>query len=557
MFHVKQRISDNLLRRKSLARGMVHAGVAMSSPRHLWLPLVCRSSTVRMPPTIRSHPTSNLQPVEYHTMNEFLLIPRFRPMLLAASVISATTLGSVVASASTPESLLRAVPNDAVFSYFVAGPNTDAPDAIPSLGLAAFVIERAHDFGLLSQVDECTRLWLDALATLSDLLDYPHAVVLLDIRAAPRPDGGHQLTSLHAALIIRTNGDNARIEQRIQHLIRSYTNDENSTLSTHERDGARVFTLRDRRLPDWAELTWGLHGEHYIVAIGAGSFDRIVKTIADRSRSLIDDAWFIKAWSVASGDGAFLSFQIRFDAARGVGDDGLRSKIDRVTDHLGLGGVDRGLWTIGRHGRAVEAGAFLHRGDTDKWQPLTRHEDTGLVSGVISDEATWYVILDVEPRALLDTLSKAYLAAKSPDAQNKSRSFWRNVEERVGLSIDRDILAHLRKPIVSHDYPQHALHLPFLWTRFIAVEDSDSLRRNLDRLLEAAQAELAKEGPTQLRHDADGVWYLYFGITGPAVSVTNDWLIVSFSPDAVRKNVESLARRRVGGTATEPVPARP
>ena len=451
-----------------------------------------------------------------------------------------------------PESLFHAVPKDAILSYFIAGPDADAPSTQSSLGLATFVIERAYDFGLLSRVNERTRAWLDVLASISELLNYPHAAVLLDVSAEPRPDGGHQLTDLHSAIIIRTNGGNVRIEQRIQHLLSSYTNDESSTLSSSVHDGALVFTLHDRRLPDRMELTWGIHGEFYIVAIGAGSFDRIVRTIADRSLSPADDAWFISAWKVAGGADVSLAALLRFDTARAAADDQLRSKFERVQENLCLGGVDRGLWTVGRHGRAIEAGAFLRCGDHDEWRPITRSNDSGLLTGAIPDEATWYVILDVEPRALLDTLSQAYLAAKSPDAQDKSRAFWRKVEERVGLSIDRDILALLCKPIVSHNYPQHALHLPLVWTRLIAVEDPETLRRNLDRVLEAAGKEFANEGPTQLRHDADGVWYLYYGIAGPALTVADHWLIVSFSPDAVRKNLEMLARHRSISSATVP-----
>lgn len=460
-----------------------------------------------------------------------------------------------------PESLHRVVPKDAIFSYFAAGPDADGPNsqsaAQSSLGLAAFVIERAQEFGLLSRLNERARMWVDILASISELLDYPHAGVLLDISAAPRPDGGHQLSGLHAALIIRTQGGGARIEQRIQHLLSSYTNDENSTLSSRSSDDLPVFTLRDRRLPDWVELSWGAHGDDYIVAIGAGSFDRIVRTIADRSLSLADDAWFTHAWKVAGGPGASLAALLRFDIACRTADDSLRSKFERVQENLRLGGVDRGLWTVGRHARAIEAGAFLRRGDGDEWRPITHREDADLAPGVIPDEATWYAIFEVEPRALVDAVSKAYLASKSPDAQNKSRTFWRKAEERVGLSVDRDILALLRQPIISHNYPQHALGLPLAWTRLIAVADPEALRRNLDRVLDALGEELAKEGPTQLRHDSDGVWYLYFGLAGPALTIADQWLIASFSPDAVRKNVEMLSRRRSvtttpGKTPTEP-----
>ena len=470
------------------------------------------------------------------------------PSLIAAAIVVAPS----VALGSMPESLIQAVPKDAVASYFAAGSDSDASHggAASSLGLAAFVIEHAQDFGLLSALSKRTRIWVDEFAAISELLDYPHAGVLLDFRAAPRPDGGHQLAGLHAALILRTDGANTRIELRIQHLLSSYTNSENSTLSRRERDGAAVFTLRDGRLPDWVELTWGAVGDHYIVAMGAGSFERIVATMADRMLSLADDAWFSKAWETAGGPAASLAGQIRFDAARAAADDLLVSKIERVQETLLLSGIDRGLWTLGRRGRAIAAGAFLRRSDRDEWAPITRDGDAGLPPGVIPDEATWYIVLDVEPRALINTVSKAYLSTKSPDAERKSREFWERLQERADVSIDVDILAHLREPIVIHDYPQHALRLPFAWTRVIPLDDAAAVRRNLDRVLDAARVELAKEASIQLRRDADGVWYLYFGIAGPAVAVADDRLIISFSPDAVRKNIDSLARSRSGSAAT-------
>ncbi len=230
------------------------------------------------------------------------------PSLIAAAIFVAPS----VALGSMPESLVQAVPKDSAASYFVAGSDSDAASggAASSSGLAAFVIEHAQDFGLLSALSKRTRIWVDEFAAISELLDYAHAGVLLDFRAASRPDGGHQLAGLHAALILRTDGANTRIEQRIQHLLNSYTNSENSTLSHRERDGAAVFTLRDGRLPDWVELTWGAVGDHYIVAMGAGSFERIAATMADRTlrrRKIIKvanlrrDAYADGAWRLLRG----------------------------------------------------------------------------------------------------------------------------------------------------------------------------------------------------------------------------------------------------------------
>jgi len=95
--------------------------------------------------------------------------------------------------------------------------------------------------------------------------------------------------------------------------------------------------------------------------------------------------------------------------------------------------------------------------------------------------------------------------------------------------------------VVVHDYPPHALRLPPAWTILAGVDgDSGKLRANLDRLLEVARKELQNGGSMRLRRDDDGVWYLYVGLNGPALAVTDRWLLVSFSPEAVRQNIAFL-----------------
>ncbi len=96
--------------------------------------------------------------------------------------------------------------------------------------------------------------------------------------------------------------------------------------------------------------------------------------------------------------------------------------------------------------------------------------------------------------------------------------------------------------MIIHDYPRHALSLPLAWTIVVPVTgDARALRRQLDRLLEAGSRRLAGNSVLQLRHDADGVWYIQYGLTGPGLVVTGKWLVASFSPYAVRQNVVHLS----------------
>ena len=200
---------------------------------------------------------------------------------------------------------IQTVPRDAIAAYFIAGPEDRAVPGTTrsSAAVATLLIDQAYRLGLMSGVDQSLRVWLDALAPVSTLLEHPHAVVLLDITATPRPDGGHRLASLQAAIIAHTRGFNTGLERRIQHLLNVYTNSDESAISTEAMNGNTVFTLRDRRLPDWALLRWGSIGDYYVITIGENAFDRVAATTpatvshSDPAESLAKDAWFNRAFA--------------------------------------------------------------------------------------------------------------------------------------------------------------------------------------------------------------------------------------------------------------------
>ena len=106
------------------------------------------------------------------------------------------------------------------------------------------------------------------------------------------------------------------------------------------------------------------------------------------------------------------------------------------------------------------------------------------------------------------------------------------------MSFDRDIFSHLGHTVVIHDYPEHPLRLSVARTLLVCIDgDAEALRRRIDHLLGCVGPQLPQAGLLRLRQDADGVWYLQYGLLGPALVVTDDWLMVSFSPTAVRRNL--------------------
>ncbi|MCH7808821.1 MAG: hypothetical protein IIB60_06305 [Planctomycetes bacterium] len=84
-----------------------------------------------------------------------------------------------------------------------------------------------------------------------------------------------------------------------------------------------------------------------------------------------------------------------------------------------------------------------------------------------------------------------------------------------------------------------------MWTILLRVEgDPTALRANIDRLLHSVLKEAAPNCAVQMKQDPDGIWFIHLGIQGPALMVTDRWLIISFSPQAVRLNASLLGSAR-------------
>ncbi len=457
------------------------------------------------------------------------------------------------------EALLRAAPAGSCVVYFLDGAGQAKPqggDDSGLLGMASFLIDRAHDFGLLSALPESTRTTLDVIASLPAVLEHAHTVMLLEARAEVRRGDSHRLGSLRAAVVVHTRGDNARIEQRIQHLLKAYANTEDSTLSTESPDGETIYRLRDRRLAEWVELSWGRVDDYYVLALGTDVMESVIKSLRGSAPRLAEEDWFRKSWQEVNGKAASFAVHLQFDRLRDVGEGSMARKVDTALREAGWPGAQRGLWTVGRRERAVVSrGVVLRNGKSEIHRITTDGPLSDDVRRAVPDEATWYATLEMPPRNVILSIAAGYLAMRSPKNQERIASYWRDVQSRAGVSIEEDLLPRLQPPWIIHDYPRHALNLPLAWTRMVKIDgDTEVFRSKLDRLMESVRDTMDPERVARLRRDDDGVWRLQLGLDGPALAVAEGYLILSFSSQAVRQNI---ARLRAAPAQTGPAMPKP
>ena len=444
-----------------------------------------------------------------------------------------------------PQVLLRSIPNDTLAVYVHGGPAGGATpgDALSVLDWGALAVDRVQEMGVLSNIDSCARMWLDSLTAVNTGFKYPHALALLDIKVRSRDDGGHELDRLTAALLIRIGESSEAVERRIQHLLNVYTNTSESNLTVQTEHGGKRYILRDGRLPDWAVLSWGRLNDIYLITIGEGAFERIERAYGDHNASLLANQWFTSAFLRANGSKAVFTCFVEVDRLRTGSGPAFAKKVESVRNALGLADVVRGLWTTWRSERSLEIRAFLNRQDQDVLVEIAGERHLARLGGqVLPAEATRFAVFNGRAGDVTRRIGDAYLASCGPESQAESRTFWGGIESRSKVSFDRDLFDHLGSPFIIHDDPPHPLRLPFARTILVRVDgDAAALRRSIDGLLSSIQKTFLDDSWYKLGRDDDGMWSLQLGVLAPAMMVTDDWLVVSHSPFAVRKNIDILA----------------
>jgi hypothetical protein len=103
-----------------------------------------------------------------------------------------------------------------------------------------------------------------------------------------------------------------------------------------------------------------------------------------------------------------------------------------------------------------------------------------------------------------------------------------------------------------HNDPPHPLHIPLAMTTLTEIRSEPTLvRRTVDAVGEAWRAEQRRRadegerpGGFSIERDAQGIWYVQYPFfAGPAWTVTDRFLITSWSPMALRAYLDKIGER--------------
>jgi hypothetical protein len=401
----------------------------------------------------------------------------------------------------------------------------------------------------------------DVLATLPLLAEMPHAIVLADLDVEPFGEGESgsiQVSGVQAAAILRTGRHRDAVLAHVNRLVQRYTNSDVGKLEKRRAGEDEYVRLEDDRLPSWAVFEWGGLDEYYVVAVGRGTFERIASCRRGKSAALADADWFKKAHQAAGGPKALVELVVDFAQLHGGLTRVAESRVDQVFQALGIAGLSQELWTIGESGRALTCHRARRRGDRIELMAYSdpRQARRGVVDRV-PPGATRYAILYGATSWLFDRVPLAWSRAVWFKHRGKVEVFWNDMQKELKIDVQRDLLERLGDDVVICNYPPHPAGVPIALTIAVEVNDADAVRRTSDALLGALKAHLEsrRDGDASdlfkasLQHSPDGVWYIQMGILGPAACVTDGWIVISWSPRAVR-DVRPFFSRAGGAAAS-------
>lgn len=482
-------------------------------------------------------------------------------MITVACVASLALPFSLVAG--EPRPITDVVPEDNLIVYMARpyAAQGDATTTQPAPGVSiATILSILNTSGLIPDEGQ---VYADIATALPLLGRYEHALILLDIsskvirRPGRTPEEGPRvslrLKHMQAAVAFRTEGDDKAVLQQLNRVVGRYTHNEIASLTTERSCGFEYQRLVDDRMPGWAIWEWGRLGDFYVVCFGTGSFEKLAKAYSNEADSLSDDAWFRKAHKETKGDVALAKWCIAFERIESRLNEVAKGRHEKVIAALSADHLSHDFWTVGLDGRALSCYRCYRRNDKDV---LHKYSDPASFpaqqSAIVPAGARHYAVINVPSGWLVDNVPRAWLAAQSQRHIDEWTKIWESLEQEVGIDLSSNLINNVGDHIVIFDYPPHPLEIPLAYTMAIEVKDERAVKMAIDSILSAWGQYLddraKRSGSTLLRvrviHANDDVWYLQAGVLGPALKVTKGYVVLSWSPQALRDALAAMEKKQ-------------
>ncbi|MCG3136439.1 MAG: hypothetical protein HJJLKODD_00272 [Phycisphaerae bacterium] len=473
-------------------------------------------------------------------------------MKIRIQMITLGLLVSLVQPAwAIPDEMVTVVPRDVLAALWV-DPTAVAAESNSLSGISGAVQWSQH-LGLWSSESPFARRLLDIAHAWPIVRQFPQVYVLQNIRFEPLGEVSVSLAEIRGGILIRVGERRQLVDQEIQHFLQFYTNDATSKVEACQIGGMDGFRFTDQRLPKGHQVSWGVIGDWYLVAVGdETSITQLIKTVREKQNGLESDSWIVTGRQQTRAESAVAQLYVH---SRNV----LQKTTLRAQESyhhlllaLGLANYERGLWSFGRQGRAVTWIAYYQAGNDSRRVVLASADAPSAEQAArIPDAATWYLLLNHDGADLIRRIRGAYLSVRHPASRAKLLKEWEVLAGTSQIDAEADLLQHLGSYVLIHNHPRHPLGWPIMCTIDIPIAgDAGRVRQTVDDILEYCMNKLdaLAQLPDRplivpiLRQTPERMWYTLIGLYGPALCVDGQHLLISYSPEALRQNLPAASQ---------------
>jgi hypothetical protein len=338
----------------------------------------------------------------------------------------------------------------------------------------------------------------------------------------------------------------------IQATVNEQTDNRLATLARHQAGRWVYQELHDSRLPDWCTIAWGKIDRYFVLTVGPDVWP-LIAAVADGQAAALSHADWLASVRGERGHKALIEIILSADAIRQRLDPFVEGRASEFFEVWRAGNLQRAHWALGYEGSAMYCvGHFMEEGRVRERvfaDPGVR--DPRLLATI--PETARYAIYQVSAPDVIPGLCRGWLVTQGVKYRQRIEEAWNEMQAEYGFDAQRDILAHLTGRIVMHNDPPHPLHVPLAITTLSEIRDEPQrVRQAMEEMCVAWQAkwkQLAERSGQpaiwSVERDPDGVWYLQYGgvVDGPAWTVTDRFIITSWSPAALRSYLEKVSDR--------------
>ncbi|MCH7870207.1 MAG: hypothetical protein IID33_00765 [Planctomycetes bacterium] len=450
-------------------------------------------------------------------------------------------LAAVLAPPLTADEPLDLVPAESLLCWSARPTESETPPSAQSAAtLATWVNMGSRLVG--HPLEGEVLIWLRLAEAMGQMTRYPHAIALIDARARRVGRDGRRVDRLKVVLVVKTGGDSSPFRRTIQKIVNEQTDADSARLRRAKIGDWLFQTLRDSRLPKWAEISWGDMGEFFVVTLGEDVWADVADVALGKAPALGRDEWLRGVRGKRRLKPTIEAFE-DFKAIRERLDPLVDGRASEFLSAWNASTIDRCHWAVGFENRGLFCITSFVRGGR-KAERILAHPSFGnaALREAIPSEVN-YAIFRVSPRRMIPMLVESLIATRNQKTRDNLHKQWELIQQHREFDAQRDLLDNLGDHIVLHNYPPHPLNIPLTVTILFEIRKEPQLvRETIDKMCRGWKAGLEQTAERtgvpnllSLRHDDDGVWYLQIGfIAGPAWTVTDRFVITSWSPAALR-----------------------